>query len=93
MMYDGPTLASIPSDTHWGFRSPDLGVLLSKDTAVSIHVHGSVKAVKVFDLGGGVAPTMELWMWSKEDAKVAVKLFGPSASGKRHLRWLSRVLT
>lgn len=80
-MYDGPTLASIPADAHWVFRSTERAVLCLNEVPVAIHVHGSIKKANVFAVGHGVEPSVEIWMWSVEEAKIAAQLFGTSAEG------------
>ncbi|KAL1942583.1 hypothetical protein VTO73DRAFT_6185 [Trametes versicolor] len=48
MMYDGPTLATIPNETRWVFRSADLAVLYEGDKPVPISINGAVKKSSIF---------------------------------------------
>lgn len=82
MMYDGPTLATIPNETRWVFRSADLAVLYEGDKPVPISINGAVKKSSIFCKDLEDVPTLELWLWSCADAEQAQKLFGPSSAGE-----------
>lgn len=85
-MYDGPTLAKLPTDNRWVFRTADLAVLGTNDSPTRIHIHGAVKKANIFEVGEGGVPSVDLWMWSVRDSEVAMKLFGPSAAGECRVR-------
>lgn len=84
-MYDGPTLATLPTDNRWVFRTAELAVLSTNDSPVRIHIHGAVKNANIFQLRDGGLPSVELWMWSERDSEAAARLFSSSAEGECHV--------
>lgn len=82
MMNEEVTLASLPSTASWEFITKELAVLSEENKPVAIVVHGAVKDANLFKRRGELLPTIELTLWSANDAERASQMFTSSLPGE-----------